>query len=168
MIRAVRKKVEASAHHLKEEIVLALFSFREDESNDVEGHDDGEQEDWTATINRGGLYQIKTEFFNFLGAMELAVKRHYRMGQCKIASRPEVEKNVKDDEEVQFWWDTLCAILDIEDETSQALLEVLVSFYVPFRGFAFTSRWMEKYKQQSRKSIQKSRSLRNKLQQPTN
>ena len=82
------------------------------------------------------------------------MKRHYRMGQCKIASRPEVENNVKDDEEVQFWWDTLCAILDIEDETSQALLEVLVSFYVPFRGFAFTSRWMEKYKQQSRKSIQ--------------
>lgn len=64
--------------------------------------------------------------FNFLVAMELAVKRHYRMGQYKTASQPEVEKRVKDDDEVLFWGDTLSGILSID----QAVLELLVSLYV--------------------------------------
>lgn len=71
------------------------------------------------------------------------MKRHYRMGQFKTVSQPEVEKRVKDDDEVLFWGDTLSAILSIEEDINQALLELSVSLYVPFRGFTFTSCWME-------------------------
>jgi len=75
------------------------------------------------------------------------VKRHYRMGQFKTASQLEVEKRVKDDDEVLFWGDALPAILSIEEDINQALLELSVSLYVPFRGFTFTSCWMEQYMQ---------------------
>ena len=73
------------------------------------------------------------------------MKRHYRMGQFKTASQPEVERRVKDDDEVLFWGDTLSAILSIEEDINQALLELSLSLYVPFRGFTFTSCWMEQY-----------------------
>lgn len=73
------------------------------------------------------------------------MKRHYQMGQFKTASQPEVEKRVKDDDEVLFWGDTLSAILSIEEDINQALLELSLSLYVPFRGFTFTSCWMEQY-----------------------
>lgn len=59
--------------------------------------------------------------------MELAVKRHYRIGQFKTAFQPEVEKRVKDDDEVLFLGDTLSAILRIEEDINQALLELSVS-----------------------------------------
>ena len=55
------------------------------------------------------------------------MKRHYQMGQFKTASQPEVEKRVKDDDEVLFWGDTLSAILSIEEDINQALLELSVS-----------------------------------------
>ena len=73
-------------------------------------------------------------------------------------------KDIENDEEVLFWWATLCASSDIDNDTAEALLRSIVSFYVTIRGFAFATRWIESYKQARKKNVQKSKSLRSKLQ----
>ena len=57
---------------------------------------------------------------------------------------------LQQDEDVLFWWSTLCAITDVDNETSEALLPYIVTHYVTIRGFAFAGT--------------RSKSLRNKLQ----
>ena len=55
---------------------------------------------------------------------------------------------------------------DVDNATSEALLPQIVILYVTIQefAFAFAGRWMEALKQSSKKSLQRSKSLRNKLQ----
>ena len=53
---------------------------------------------------------------------------------------------------------------DVDNATSEALLPQRVILYVTIQEFAFAGRWMEAFKQSSKKSLQRSKSLRNKLQ----
>lgn len=62
-----------------------------------------------------------------------------------------------------MWWDTLCAIVGIDDFTAKVVLPLIVDHYVTVRGFAFTARWLEKYKINQKKNIQKAKGLRKKI-----
>ena len=70
---------------------------------------------------------------------------------------------MKNDEEVMYWWEVLCSIADVDNDTAAELLSFVVEFYVTFRGFAFTARWLEAYKIDHTKNIQKSKGLRKRL-----
>ena len=96
------------------------------------------------------------EFNLFLCAVEVALKEMKQGNESAMkAGFKEKLLLLLQDEDVLFWWSTLCAITDIDNETSEALL---------LRGFAFARRWMEAFKQNNKKNLQRSKSLRNKLQ----
>ena len=44
--------------------------------------------------------------------------------------------------------------------SAEVLFRMLVGLFVNFRGFAFTSTWMEQYKQTMKKGLQRSKALR--------
>ena len=59
---------------IKEEMVAALSNFREDtESEEICTQSD--EIDWVTMCDQGGLYHVTAEFFNFLYAVELVMKR---------------------------------------------------------------------------------------------
>lgn len=61
-------------------------------------------------------------------------------------------------ENVQFYWEILS--VNWCSDTSRALLALVLKHYVTIRGFSFTRGFMEKYKQLSKKNLQKSKGLR--------
>ena len=82
-IRALRKKIEASSHALKEELVLAIMELVGDD--DESEHQEASAE-WVNLIDRGGLWHVSTETFMFFCAIEEELRRHLKMSAVKELS----------------------------------------------------------------------------------
>ena len=61
-------------------------------------------------------------------------------------------------EDVLFYWSIEAC--NWEEEESVALLGLVANLYVTIRGFAFVSSCMELYKQEQKKTTQKSKGIR--------
>ena len=55
-------------------------------------------------------------------------------------------------DDVLFYWCMLA--VESEDAVAEVLFGMLVGLFVNLRGFAFTSTWMEQYKQTMKKAFQ--------------
>ena len=64
--RHLRKKIEASAHPLKEEMVLYLMSMVKDKSDTSRGV----CEEWTDLVDRGGLWHVRENTHSFFLSLE--------------------------------------------------------------------------------------------------
>ena len=64
------------------------------------------------------------------------------------------------DEDIAFHWSILT--IEVEKEEGAVLLGMMVNLFITIRGFSF-SKSLEIYKQEAKKSTQKSKSLRRKL-----
>ena len=64
-----------------------------------------------------------------------------------------------------FFWAIACATID--NELIDLLFDRLVQGYVALRGHAFAAQWIEQHKKQTKKSVEKSRSFRSRLQSLT-
>ena len=58
-------------------------------------------------------------------------------------------------------WSMVAA--DWEEEEAQALLELVVDLWITIRGFSFASAWIEAFKAEHKKSVQKSKGVRKQL-----
>ena len=164
LIRSEVKKIERSKLSRKEDLIETLLSFKENKDDCEKDPDERTVPEWASIINCGGLYICTIEFFDFLCAVETVVKGKMRKGkeeEMKEGFAAQVNKEVLKDDEVLSLWSDLYVDKDLMD----VLLERLVKSYVALRGHAFTSQWMEQTKQKQKKSLQKSRSFRSKLQQ---
>ena len=164
LIRALIKKINTgclqSKAKAKAVLIHALYKFLEhpDEVPTEEVEDEiVESKDWMSLCNRGGLFCVRTEFNNFLLSVEIIIKKVTEKARKAIGTNIKLEahERVKEDEDVLFWWEILCSIVNIHNDTAKTLLEFIVDHYVTVRGFAFTSRWLENYKINKKKNIQK-------------
>ena len=62
--------------------------------------------------------------------------------------------------EVQFQW---ACIGNVDEGAGETCLEMIVHKWITIRGFSFANAVMEQYKQENKKRIAKSKSLRTKL-----
>lgn len=166
LIRSEVKKIERAKLNRKEDLIEALLSFKENKDESEKDPDERVVPEWATIINRGGLYICTIEYFDFLCAVETVVKGMMCKGEeekMKVGFAARVNKAVLEDEEVLFLWEMLCA--GVDNDLMNVLLEQLVKSYVALRGHAFTAQWIEQTKQKQKKSLQKTRSFRSRLQQ---
>ena len=167
IVRSLMKKINRKHHSLKAKMILALQSFCENSHHDDSREMDEETVedlDWVSLCDRGGLYHVRTEFHCFLYSVEMVVKKIIsNLREMKTGFTSRLENNVKQDVDVLFWWEILCAVVNVENDAACELLSEVVQHYVVVRGFAFTSKWMEQYKVNNKKNLQKSKGLRKKL-----
>ena len=153
------------SHPLKEEKILALYSFREnseDNEDDMELNVDREADssNWVDLVDRGGLYHVCMEFYNFLYSLEIQVKQIMRkdnVHKLKDGISEAIVKRAQENDDVCFWWRTLCSTVEVDSNTAEALLPQITEHYIIVRGFVFAARWMEAYKCKRKKNVQKSR-----------
>ena len=50
-----------------------------------------------------------------------------------------------------------------EDEDAQVVLEMLINLWITIRGFSFAGSWLEMYKQEKKKGLQRSKALRKEI-----
>ncbi len=165
LVRAVTKKVKKSPEGPnKKDLLLALDKLHEnpDEIHEESNNEEEKEPDWLSLCNRGGLYLVRTEFQNFLLSTELIVKKlSTNIENMQIYER--IKSEVKKDEDVLLWWEILCSIVMIDNDTSRLLFELIIQHYLVVRGFSTTARWLETYKIKQKKNIQKSKGLRKKI-----
>ncbi len=166
VVRAMIKKVKKSSEdsHKKKLLIIALDKFHEhpDDVNVNVNEDDQEQEqepDWLTLCNRGGLYLVRTEFQNFLLSVEIIVKKMTKKIERTGIQKDKIFNEVKEDEDVLFWWEILCSTVMVDSETSQQLLGLIIQHYIVVRGFAVTARWLENFKINQKKIFRKLKDL---------
>ena len=157
--KKLQKKIEMSKHKYKEEMVLCLMDLTKDKNDKSCGNFEG----WTVKISRGGLCRIKEATFNVF----LAIEEELKECICTLTETPkrdEIIKRIITNDDVDFYWLIATAYFKIEEtEVHQELLNKIVQLYVTVRGFSYASAWLEKYKQRTKKSTQRSKSLRRDL-----
>ena len=163
--RHLRKKLERESHELKEELILCLMALVKDRNSEECGTD----EEWTKMMDRGGLWHVKeTTYAVFLSIEEEIRDCLKTLVTHTPKSKCEILKKVTNSEDVQFYWLITTADFEIDDvETHETLLQMIVELYLTVRGYSYASVWMEKYKQATKKSIQRSKSLRRDLYEKT-
>jgi len=152
--RAMRKKLGAKDPDMLECI---------DELID-EGESSDATNDWTKLTSRGGLLHVKDSTYLVFHAMELVVRQFFRknrINQLTSGAVGDVVETVKQNEDVAFYW--CIASVNMDETLATGLLDGIIKLWVTIRGFSFTSAWVELYKQQSKKSLQRSKGLRKAL-----
>ena len=70
-------------------------------------------------------------------------------------------KEVVQSDDIQFYW-IICFNID-DEQVCDTLLLMITELYLTMRGFAYASIWIERYKQEAKKTTQRSKSLRKDL-----
>lgn len=158
--RHLRKKIERENHELKEEMILCLMELLKDKSSSGEVCETDEE--WMKRIDRGGLCCVKETTFQLFCAIEYQIRALLNaLKNPQPPAKTEIIKKVINDDDVQFYWLITSADFEIDDQdTHNLLLNKIVELFLTVRGFSLAGVWMEKYKQLSKKSTQRSKSLR--------
>ena len=135
----------------------------------VEDQEEGSFEDytmqWLQKVNRGGLFCVSTQCYDFFRAIEYQVRtRLPHLLASQTGTKQELIDAVVEDQDVEFFWSILSAVIDDEADACQ-LLQEIVELWVTIRGFSTTSSWLEQYKRAKQKTTRKAKGLRKGLAQ---
>ena len=159
----ISKKIMSSSRTNKEEIQHALNDFlKEKEATSVQASTSST--DWLEMLDRGKLTYVNNAAHNAFCCIELKIRSHLRISKVKCISEGTRQKMMDDIincEDVQLCWSLISS--DMSDEIGHELLMIAVEIWIKVRGFSFAKAYMELYKQQNKKSLQKSKSLRKAL-----
>ena len=133
---SLRKKLEQSSHHQREEFILCLWRICEDETDCEDFFTYARH--WLDQVNRGGLFIVSDLSYLLFEQLELNVRKLYNLSALDtsllLCSHDEVREAVVESGDVQFCWSQLSS--DLDDDGSQ-LLRMIVDLWITIRGFSF-------------------------------
>lgn len=132
----------------KEDMISCLIAMLADEIDEDRGADK-----WCKMIDRGGLWHVSDETYELFVAIETEIRQYYKPQQSSFPNCKFIEDDVFDNEKVQFCWSLLS--LSIQDDIATELLKIIVKQYVTVRGFYFAISFVEMYKKDHNKLLQK-------------
>ena len=156
-----------SAHKHKSELLQHLedlVSFPADSSGSDQEQQEGSSCNWLNLLDRGGLIHVNGMVYQTIICMEIQLrpmleKKCQEPSHC-LNMQSIVEKLTRD-EDVLFYWTLVSGMWD--NEVASTLLHMVTELWVTIREFAHVSAWIEKHKQSTKKSLQKSLGVRKKL-----
>lgn len=157
--RKIRHRLESSSHPQREDMILCILELSGDQSDDCE---DGSEE-WTNSIDRGGLWHLSDEAFTLFTIMEKEVRQVLSLRNAskqKEGCKSQLVNMLLKSEDVLFQW---CILMCDTDGDATPLLQMIVELFVTIRGFSFTISCLELYKKAERKALQRSKGLRNEI-----
>ena len=96
-------------------------------------------------------------------AVELQLRNHFTIANATSGEslKDLAFQEIVCNEDVLFFWDMLS--VNWEHNEASELFKMVIQHYITIRGFSFANAFTEKYKQATKKSTQKSKGLRKKL-----
>ena len=118
---------------------------------------------WLAQANRGGLFTLNNNSFSLFIEIERCVRillpqRMIQNDNDKASFKKSLHDRISREKNIQFYWSMLSEEIE-EEKHSEALLEEIISLWVTIRGFSLTASWMEEYKINKQRTIQKATGL---------
>ena len=131
--------------------------------NDVDPDEmEDESSEWISVIDRGGLKHVTNTTYSMFASMEIELRKHIQsttgLSELNILG---AKKQIMESDDVIFYWSMVSS--NWEEEVASILLEMVISSYVTIRGHSTASAWLEKFKRESKKSVQKSKGVRKQL-----
>ncbi len=167
VIRKVMKSLTSGQNATREAGQIAIvLSFLED-AEDLDDDDDDQGDEtlstaWFDAINRGGLFKCTNDFYKFMRVLEWQVKCHLDEGNGHIGRVDQVSEAISNEPIVSNEWITL-----LEEEATatntHTLLKAIISIYFKVRLYGYANKKMEQFKQSTHTQLQKSKSLRSRL-----
>ena len=155
--RQIYRNLKDSRHKLKDELCLCLA-----EINDVDPYElNDDSNEWMSAVDRGGLKHVTNMTYCMFSSMEIEVRRHIQRHSTSDLNILAAKKKIMESDDVLFYWSMVSS--SWEEEVASVLLDMLVSEYVKIRGHSTASAWLEKYKRESKRSVQKSKGVRKQL-----
>ena len=111
--------------------------------------------------DRGGLWHVSDETYELFVAIETKIRQYYKAQQTSFPERKIIEDAILDNLKVQFCWSLLS--LSFDNDIATELLKLIVQQYVNVRGFYFAISFVEMYKKDSNKLLQKGKGIRKEL-----
>lgn len=149
------------------EWIMDSFIEESTDSDNIEIEDDCDAQNWLHIIDRGGLTKCNNDFYIFLRAVELEMTSILSQKSLESASlgHPKViSETLEENTSITDAWDNLISPLDVPDSsTTDTIKSKILKLYIKMRSFAFQNKKMEQYKQSNKENIQKTKSLRSKL-----
>ena len=156
VLRSARKKILKSAQPKKDNLIEIIDALAQ--NSDVE---DKFSSDWLSLVDRGGLIHISDDLYRVFVAVEMEIRKFFKIEKAQALASPNEGKIIHcvlSNEDVQFFW---CLVSN--DISSKVILNYIVQLWITIRGFSFAKSYMEIYKQQAKKHLQRSKALRKKL-----
>jgi len=120
-----------------------------------------ESEDWTCSVDRGGLIHITDSFCQTLCSIERAVRQS--ISTVGTFCKTKVNDAVIGDSDVLFHW--CLASQGVEEDEKIVSIHFIAEKWITIRGFSFAKSVLEKFKQDNKKNVEKSKPLRTKIAQ---
>ena len=158
ILSRLKKKILKSEHTLKNELIIAIRDLMDEV-------DDGSSSSrWTSLVDRGGLCRVNENTYTFFYEIEVVLRRFLRIEEVtNMDSRfkDTVFSAMRSDEDVTYVWSKMTA--EIGEAASKYLFDQIVTLYYTIRGNSFSKSVMELYKRSQKKTVQKSKGIRKKI-----
>ena len=115
-----------------------------------------ESNDWMRAVDRGGLKHATNMTFAMLASAEAELRKHIHEHTANELNLTVAKEKILCNDDVQFYWEMVS--VDWKEEVTTVLLELVSDEYLKIRGHS-----TEKYKKESKKSVQKSKGVRKQL-----
>ena len=120
---------------------------------------------WLKVMDRGGLTKCTNDFYEFLRTAEILYQQNVENDaeSESVIHSATAARAILDTTSIREAWEALDVSCMIDSNVEDELKTMIVEYYVRIRTFGFTRKKMEKYKQEKKQHLQKSKSLRSKL-----
>ena len=120
-------------------------------------------EEWLNKVDREGLWHVNDDAYNLFVGFEYTAKKVLKIGRDinKQNFKKKLHDSIIADEEIKFQWSLLSTEMD--EKAATLLFNELVSLFITVCGFAFTTSYVELYKQTQKKNLQKKKAIRKEL-----
>ena len=135
---------------------------QENYSENAAGDDVGDSIDsaaWIRRANRGSLFMVSDEAFDFFVAVERRLRGLVTLMTQGIIQG--VQEQITEAHDVLLFWQGLTP--DADCQVQEQLLHEIISLFIRIRGFSIAASWLEQYKREKGVRVAKSRSLRKSL-----
>ena len=153
--RTLYGRLKNSKHQFKDELCLCIAELNDVDPDELED----ESSEWICAIDRGGLKHISNMTYAMFASAEMELRKHLTPHQ--VTDFSQMREKIINDDDVQFYWSMVAS--NWEDEVADVLLEMIIDEYVKIRGHSTASAWLEQYKRDSKKQVQKSKGVRKQL-----
>ena len=108
-------------------------------------------EEWLNKVDRRGLWHVNDDAYNLFVGFEYTVKKVLKIERDinKETFKKKLHDSTLADEEIKFNWSLLSA--EVDEKAATLVINEMVSLFITVRGFAFTTSYVELYKQTQKK-----------------
>ncbi len=156
------QKVIRSSNQKKEDLLLGIKDMIDDDDD----HDNTDSSSsWVNAVDRGGLVHVHDTVHKFFINVERVVRRYFtikKSSELQAGIKKNIMESILSDNGVHTSWSAIG--IELQPEDGDTLLRMIADLFVTIRGFSFAGAYIELYKQSTKKSLQRSKALRTKLE----